>query len=213
MITTAMGGEFVLWIALGLAIGFISSMPIGPINLVFATTTACGRERESRALALAVALLDGGYAFAALSATSSKLLPFSPSPVLESAASVFVMGYGVSLLVPRALSLYLPTLPQRIRGSLSGAALGLALYLANPMFAAFWLGTALALRAKFPTLFFPAGRSCFAVGASAGVSLWFAAFRRTIRDHAFPSLLLRRMTQGVGLFLFGLGAYLILKRM
>jgi hypothetical protein len=125
MITTAvMSSELVAWTSLGVGIGLTARMPIGPVTYVLATTP-CGRERESRIMALTVALLDSGYAHAALSTILSKPLPFSPSPSREGVARALVRGYGVSRCASRALS---------------------SRHVVNPICAVFRLSAALALR-------------------------------------------------------------------
>jgi len=212
MITTyGMSGDLFAWMGLGSVVGFVSSMPIGPINAAFAVTTARGEEREGIALALAVSLLDGSYAFTALSVMSWDRFPLSLPSSLEIAACVLLIGYGASLFIPRATAA--STSLRRMRGTLTGAALGIALYLLNPAFPAFWLGAAFVLRTKLPAIALLAPRLGFALGVSTGVGLWFAALREIFRRHPLPLRIVHRMTQGVGIFLIGLGAYLMAKRL
>jgi len=205
-----MRGDLLAWLSMGAALGFVTSMPIGPINLTFATMTARGEKRERVALAATVGFLDGGCAFMALSAISSeRFLP----PFLQLIACAFLIGYGASLLIPRSTSAKgFTTGPQR-RGLLTGAALGIALYLLNPAFVAFWLSAALTLRAKFPAIMAPARRLCFALGVKAGVDLWFATLSALIRRHPLPWRIVHRMAQGMGIFFIGLGAYRMVKQL
>ncbi|MCS6816334.1 MAG: hypothetical protein RML74_04560 [Acidobacteriota bacterium] len=206
-----MSDDLFIWIGLGLAIGLVSSMPIGPINAAFAVIASRGEESQGLAFAAIVALLDGGYAFAALSATAwGRLLP---SPSVEIAACMLLIGYGASLLIPRRTSPAVATGRRGVRGALAGVALGSALYLSNPAFAAFWIGTAFALRTKLPTIALPAHRFGFALGVSAGVSLWFAVLREILHRYPLPLPRVRRMMQGMGILLIGLGAYLMAKRL
>jgi threonine/homoserine/homoserine lactone efflux protein len=208
-----MNSDLGVWVGVGAALGFITSMPIGPINMTFAAMTARGRKRESLALAVAVGILDGGCAFVALSATSPDRIRLSPSPLLELVACALLVGYGASLLIPRAMSAEGSVGWPQLRGVLTGAAVGIALYLLNPAFAAFWLGAALVLQAKFPAIVSPMGRVCFALGVNMGVDLWFATVNALLRRHPLPWPIVRRMAQGTGLLLIGLGAYLMAKRL
>ncbi len=188
-------------------------MPIGPINLTFATMAARGEKREGLALAAAVGLLDGSYAFTALSAISSERFLPSSSPLLQLIACAFLIGYGASLLIPRSTSVWGSATRPRRRSLLTGAALGIALYLLNPAFAAFWLSVALTLRAKFPAIVAPTRRLCFALGVKAGVDLWFATLSALIRRYPFPGRIVHRMAQGIGFFFIGLGAYRMVKQL
>jgi len=208
-----MSGELFAWLSMGAILGFVTSLPIGPINLTFATVMARGEDREGLALAAVVGLLDGGYALAALSASSSEFFPFSPSPLLQLLACAFLIGYGASLLIPRSTSRQSPATGSPFRGPLTGAILGMTLYLLNPTFPAFWLSAAITLRAKFPAMAALTPRLCFAMGVNAGVGLWFTALRALIRRRPFPWPILHRLAQGMGLSLIGLGAYLLMKRL
>jgi|GEM_PF-1254083 hypothetical protein len=216
MITTRrMSLEHVAWLCLGSVLGLISSMPIGPINLTFATMMTRGQEREGSVLAATVALLDGGCAFAALSMMASSRLPLTSSPPLpvEIVACALVIGYGVSLLIPRSAPPPPPTIARRMRRAVAAAVLGAALYVLNPALAAFWLSTALTLRATSPTIALLTHRICFAIGAGMGVGMWFAALRELLRRHPFPLPIAHRVAQGMGIVLIGLGAYLMVKRL
>lgn len=216
MITTRrMGMEYVAWLCLGSVLGLMSSMPIGPINLAFAMMMTRGQEREGLVLSTTVALLDGGCAFAALSMMASSRLPLVSSPPLpvEIVACALVIGYGVSLLIPRSAPPSPPAVAWRMRKAVAAAALGAALYVLNPAFVAFWFSTALTLRATAPTIALLTHRICFAIGASIGVGAWFAALRELLRRHPFPLPIAHRMAQGMGIVLIGLGAYLMVKRL
>ena len=216
MITTRrMGMEPVAWLCLGSVLGLMSSMPIGPINLAFAMMITRGQEREGLALAATVALLDGGCAFAALSIMAPGRFPLPASlPLsLEIVACALVIGYGVSLLIPRSAPPSPPTVTWRMRRAVTAAALGAALYVLNPAFAAFWFSTALTLRAIPLMIARLTHRICFAIGASMGVGMWFAALRELLRRHPFPLPIVHRVAQGMGVVLIGLGAYLMVKRL
>lgn len=198
---------------LGMLLGFVSSMPIGPINITFFASQTCGRVREGLALALAVVLLDGLYAFAALSATSADHFPLSLALPIKRLAYLFLIGYGISFVFPRSLTPKETSLSRRIRGTLAGATLGAALYLLNPALAAFWLSTAFILRTRLPQIAFLAGRFGFALGVSIGVGLWFALLHAVIRRYSFPWSFVHWATRGIGIFLIVLGAYLMAKHL
>lgn len=162
--------------------GLVSSIPIGPINLTIISTALNTSLKRSAAMALAVAVTDGIYAFIAASTVS---LPHWSTPVLKYvglAGALIVCGYGFYLILNEGgISTTVKAVqPEPYRDLSLGILTGVILYVSNPTFLFFWISAAGASR-----LWFPAAFSCnlclFGAGVILGTATWFGFLLYLVR--------------------------------
>jgi threonine/homoserine/homoserine lactone efflux protein len=190
----------------------ISSAPIGPINLTIIGTALKSNLKRSAAIACAVAVVDGIYAFIAASALS---MPRWSASVLrngELVGSLLVIGYGLYLACSKvpdpAIAEPVPV-PLPRRDISIGALTGIALYVANPTIMLFWLGAVSAARLWLPKAV-GGNYYLFGIGVILGTATWFFVLLYMVRrSSALASPVLRRrlsVLAGCLLVLFGVFA-------
>ncbi|HUS68928.1 MAG TPA: LysE family transporter [Kofleriaceae bacterium] len=162
------------YLLLGAAIGAVTGIPIGPVNV--AIIDAAYRHHLGRAIAVGLggATADMGYALIGVLGLSPLLLSHpSVPPILYAVSGVVLIIYGILTVraqpVDPAGAGDTPP-PERTRGwFLSGYALGLALILLNPAALIAWVviaGSSLADATR--------GEGVFAaIGIGVGSAFWF----------------------------------------
>jgi len=208
---------FVGLFSIGVLIGLISSMPIGPINLTLITTTLRTRPSRSLGIAAAVALLDGCYAFAAVSMLSILPVSFAVRTGVEVAGALLVTAYGIYLALhsrPSPLTTEPLTCSSHHYNLGIGLLTGVALYTSNPSFIAFWLGTAGAVHRWLTSTALLMNRLSFAIGVVGGTGLWFGLLLSIVRSTStqISPLVLRRITLITGWVLMSFGSYVLIRR-
>jgi threonine/homoserine/homoserine lactone efflux protein len=195
----------------GVILGLVSSMPLGPINLTLVATTLRAELQRAIAMAAAVAVVDGCYAFVAASAISALHTSMPSRRYVQLGGAVVVVAYGLYLI---ATDKTVSAAAEPIRSALSfrdvslGALTGVVLYVSNPTFLVFWLSAAGALRSSLPVAT-PADNWLFGAGVVLGTASWFAFLLYTIRHSlalASP-VLVQRLAIIASCILIGLGGY------
>lgn len=204
----------------GLISGVLISIPVGPVNISLLTTTL--RLGFARAIFIGMggALMDLLYMYLAVSGVS--LLRLNPVVL-----NVFYT-VGISLLI--LLGLYelfssekktRQALATREEATAEGKpgtrrklfALGVAFYVTNPGFLAFFAGLAVWLKASGFFQPGPVEKVLLALGVGLGSLSWFVFLSKMVerfRDR-FSHTLLVRVNQVAGLLLVGLGLALGLR--
>lgn len=202
--------------SLGIGIGLISSMPLGPINLTLITTALRSEMQRSTAMAAVVALVDGGYAFAAVSALSVLRNSVALRVSIGLAGALVVVGYGVYLALSRnqsSLAVGEYRIPPSYRHLSVGALTGVALYVSNPTFVVFWLSTAGALHSWFSVPAPLLNRMLFGIGVAIGTGLWFGILLSVVRNTSIfiSPPVARRLSLIASCLLIGFGSYVFVK--
>ncbi|HUH04826.1 MAG TPA: LysE family transporter [Kofleriaceae bacterium] len=191
--------DALLYLAIGLGLGLVTSMPIGVANAAVVDAAVRSGRRRARALAAGGAtadLIHAGLAFAGL---GPLLAAHPPLPAIFFAISgIAIIVYGVHVM--RAT-------PARVvgpgDGRVAGAyAVGLLLTATNPAALAAWMMVAGAIAPSAPLL-----GVAVAIGVGTGAFTWFAVLAELA--HRGRDLLTRRgqlVSRVIGAVLIVLGA-------
>lgn len=204
---------------MGLGSGFVSSTPLGPINLYVASALASKRKRTVLWFVAGVIAADVVYAGIAFfgfhtSSYHGSLL----TKLVGIGGGAFLIALGVQTLrsLKRSRSTTsgaeTPTMPTP-RGKLRAFAIGALLCGSNPCFLLFWISV---LRFFSGVVVFEAtlaGLGCFLAGVTVGDSLWFLLITRFVDRQvgtAQPRLLMGFRHATAWAFV-GLGTFAVVK--
>jgi threonine/homoserine/homoserine lactone efflux protein len=166
-------------IPIGLIIGFVASLPPGPINLLAMSQAMNHEFRRSLAVGSTAALLDAIYCYAAMigaSAVSSLLVSWRVGIRLISA--LILIGVARHLLLQaRSLTSEAPR-PPRPMSFLRLIGLTLALYVSSPTLAAFWVSVAASITAHGLGARQPGGPMLFPLSCGAGSLICYLGVAR-----------------------------------
>lgn len=173
--------DWPLAVGSGLALGVVTGMPLGVINLAIVDAAARGRARFARGLAFGGGVADAVHAALALLGVS-QLVVARPGVVMVLAiiATLAIVAYAALVWrAPRAHA-DVAARPDRIA---AGALTGIGLTLPNPAALGAWIAVAGAL--------WPAATmaevAAFALGVGVGSAAWFTLLGRLVaripRDH------------------------------
>jgi threonine/homoserine/homoserine lactone efflux protein len=155
----------------GLALGVVTGMPLGVVNVAVADAAAAGQRRFATAIGLGGALADSVHAALAFIGIGRVVVsrPDWTHPLAIIAAAV-IAAYVALSLSRRKSEVRSP------KSGVPGVLAGLALTLPNPAALAAWVAVAAAL---WPTIAVPAA-IVLAAGVGVGSALWFAALARWV---------------------------------
>jgi threonine/homoserine/homoserine lactone efflux protein len=193
---------------LGFAFGFVSSIPIaGPIATLVFSRGLEGRARSALYLAAGAALAEGGYAYLAFWGIAGFLTRYAWVEIASGiAAAAISTALGLHFLrSPNAEA----TRAQSDPGAPGRGAflLGFTIAALNPALIMTWTAAVTAMYSLGLVRFEPAAALPFALGACAGITVWFAVllglvqrFRERLSDAA-----LGRVRRAMGAILVALG--------
>ncbi|MDQ3368910.1 MAG: LysE family transporter [Myxococcota bacterium] len=172
---------------LGLALGIVTGMPLGVVNVAIVEAALAGKRRFATGIGVGGALADtlhAGVAFVGM----GRLVTARPDLVrgLAIAAAILIVGYAIIAWRQRPAAT-----PSDASSATRGAVTGFLLTLPNPGALAAWVAVAAAV---WPTASL-AEAITVGVGVGVGSAAWFAVLARWIgtlpRDHAAVRLLPR----------------------
>jgi threonine/homoserine/homoserine lactone efflux protein len=165
--------SFVVAALAGVALGIVTGMPLGVINVAIVDAAAGGRVRFAMGVGIGGGLADivhSGVAFAGV----GKLVTTRPDLVrwLAAGAAVLIVAYAIHAWRQRAR----PAIGGDASSLARGVATGFLLTLPNPAALAAWVAVAAAL---WPDA--SAAEACtLGVGVGIGSATWFAVLARWI---------------------------------
>jgi threonine/homoserine/homoserine lactone efflux protein len=199
----------------GFVFGFVGSMPIaGPISALVFRCGVVGQLKRGLGITLGAAVAEGIYAFLAFWGVGS-VFASEPwlLPISKLVGGVILIGLGVTFLrrpdpkpspdgeAPRAVD----------RTGKSSIPLGFGITIINPTLIATWSAVAATSMSTGLVSYSKSGALGFAIGVSLGITVWFAALLRLIDRfrEQMSATLMRRVVQGIGGMLLGVGAWFL----
>ncbi|MDA0987185.1 MAG: LysE family transporter [Bacteroidetes bacterium] len=165
--------ELPIIITLGAIIGFISSIPIGPINLALIIRALHHQSRSAFFIAIGSALMEFIYCASAIFGLSSLLFLPQIDKILQASAIIIFIFYGIKAILFKVKPINVDeTENLQNNSSLKFIFMGMVLYFSNPGFIAYWVtvaGLISGLRIFEYTLF---NNLIFAVSVVVGSFLW-----------------------------------------
>jgi threonine/homoserine/homoserine lactone efflux protein len=208
----------IVLLPIGVTIGLISCVPLGPVSLTLIASALRREMRRGYAIALAAALVEGGYAFAFVSALNLLHLSFRLRSAIELIGALIMLAYGVSLLLsgspPSSMPQQSHPSPARRDWGL-GVLTGVALSVSNPALAVFWLSVSGILHSWISSIASVAGRVVFSTGVVLGTAAWFIMLLSMARRTSarFPLVVLRRIALFLSCILIGIGGHVLMKHL
>jgi threonine/homoserine/homoserine lactone efflux protein len=195
---------------IGFAIGFVTSIPIGPINV--AVLTKGMRESFAHGLSLAIgaALMDFVYASAAMFGFFAVFQGPRIGLLFEILGFILLVYFGIKSLrsEPRQIDngMKLP-LKRELHSSFWA---GVFLYLSNPTFLGYWITVAGVIQAYKLVINEWIDNLFFAVAVGVGAATWFYALLKFFRKRlvTLKPERLRIMSRIAGCILLGFACYL-----
>ena len=154
---------------LGIALGVVTGMPIGVVNVAIVEAATRGERRYAIHVGIGGALADAAHAAIAV-VGGGRLVTEKPEHARTLAVVASLVVFGYALLALRRRTLVSPR-PRRY-----GIATGILLTLPNPAALGAWIAVAAALWPRIAL----APALALAAGVGAGSAAWFAVLARFI---------------------------------
>jgi threonine/homoserine/homoserine lactone efflux protein len=202
-----------MFIALGLIIGLLAAIPLGPINVYIVSQTLKRDFFHGMMGGLAASLLDVLYCFLALvgiSSITTALVKFNV--IFKIGAAVILTIIGLRLIFHGQEPDEHPREKKIVAKSPKPVITVILLYVSNPTLYIFWLGVAGVASAHAWLGNARSSEILFSVACGLGSLLWY--FLLVFYVHKYHHLLkprtFRRIFVALGIFLFLLAAYSLL---
>lgn len=195
-----------LALAVGLALGALTGLPLGIVNVAIVEAAARRGVRAASGIAVGGAIADGVHAALAFGGVGGAIVARPAAATVANAiAGVVLLGYAVVLWLARASAEGTNHEPPVSFGR--GVLAGLGFTLPNVAALGAWIAVAAALAP--PTV---AAGLVTAAGVTVGSAAWFLALARlAARGSALPGAPRRGLTRAVAAVLAGLGLAAILR--
>lgn len=202
------GARMIFAALLGLAFGFVGSIPIaGPISALVLKRGLAHRYASAALIGVGGALAEGIYAFLAFWGFSSYLTVYPwIEPVSRCVAAIILAGLGISFIryhgAKEVVEKRDPSLPRSF-------GIGFTITLLNPTLLATWAATTTAVYSSSLFTITPAHALPFAAGATTGIATWFVLFSLLMKRYKsrFQPTTLEKIVRGVGVALLGLSLW------
>lgn len=165
---------------MGLVIGFIMCIPIGPINVWVINTHL--KKSASRALAIALggSLMDFVYFFVVLSGLSFIELGETTESWLKMVGVALIFFLGMKELFSKQVSIVSTNKKETPQGLIAGLLLGVVIYTSNPTLLITMTGLGAFVKSLNYFVFTPINIFIVSLGLSTGSFLWFVFLVKVI---------------------------------
>jgi threonine/homoserine/homoserine lactone efflux protein len=209
---------YILSVLFGLLVGILITVPLGPTSIYVAQRTLNGETRKGLHVAFGAVLVDVLYCLVITMGLISLISPYIQNPVVQIIFSVFLIAYGVKMLVfDRRKSLEdeeqeeqrLLTKGARFERGHYYVLLGVSMTMANPTLFFSWVAVLSFVTAHGLLVSEFWHKLIFSISAGLGSMLWFfvlAFFVRSKRHMISPSFV-RRAGAVTALVIIGFGVY------
>ncbi|MBN2206804.1 MAG: LysE family transporter [Candidatus Aminicenantes bacterium] len=201
-------------IAVGLAVGFISAIPVGPVNIYILSQTLKRGFLHGFAGALTTAVLDFTWCLIALIGLSQITDPMMRYLIPMKALASFVLILLSVRLYLQAQTFTRPATAADLPPLSPKPILGvILLYISNPTIYIFWLGVAgMTMAHEWLHMTNNGWRPVvFSISVGLGAIVWYFSLLRFVAKHhlLFQPKTFRRIFLGLALMLSGFAAYTI----
>jgi len=203
-----------LIILVGLVVGFVAAIPVGPVNVYIFSQTLKRGFSHGFAGALTTAVLDASYCLIALVGLSRFTDPMMRYLIPMKVLTACVLILLSVRLYRQAKTFARPATPEDLPPLSAKPILGvILLYISNPTIYIFWLGIAGMTTAHPWTHISNNGWRpvVFAVAVAMGASLWYFLLLRFIAKHHLKvqPMTFKWILCGLALILLGIAGYTV----
>lgn len=157
----------------GFIIGYLTTIPVGPINLAVMMKALHNRTGQAMMIGTGSALMDIVYCSAAVFGISSLITNAGLELVFRVATFAIFFFFGVKTTFFKIPEPHLQQKEEDAPGFKRFFLLGMAMYFSNPSFIAYWVtiaGIMHGYRIIEPTVY---DNLMFSIGTGVGVTFWF----------------------------------------
>ena len=157
----------------GLIIGFVTTIPVGPINIAVMMKALHNRTGQALMIGTGSAFMDLVYCAAAVFGISTLITNIHLELVFRIATFAIFFFFGVKTTFFKIPEPHLQAKEDDAPGFKRYFILGMAMYFSNPSFLAYWVtiaGIVHGYHVIEPTMY---DNIFFALGTGVGVSIWF----------------------------------------
>lgn len=157
----------------GFIIGYLTTIPVGPINLAVMMKALHNRTGQAMMIGAGSAVMDIVYCSAAVFGISSLITNADLELVFRIATFAIFFFFGVKTTFFKIPEPHLQQKEEDAPGFKRFFLLGMAMYFSNPSFIAYWVtigGIVHGYRIIEPTMY---DNAMFAFGTGVGVTFWF----------------------------------------
>jgi threonine/homoserine/homoserine lactone efflux protein len=196
--------------AVGLIIGYISTIPIGPINLAVVMKALRNHTAQALMIGAGSALMDIMYCSAAVFGIGSLVSDPTIDSIFRVSTFAIFFIYGLKTTFGKLPETHFQPNDEDVPGFKRYFILGMAMYFSNPSFLAYWItigGIVHGYRVIEPTLI---DNTLFAVGTGVGVTAWFFTLVELVERQKmkFEIDRIRKITRFFGMILLTVSAVL-----
>ncbi|MGB8951670.1 MAG: LysE family transporter [Candidatus Aminicenantales bacterium] len=199
-----------MYIFLGLLIGFLAAIPLGPVNVFVISQTLKRNFFHGFLAGLTAATLDLIYCLIAIIGIAHITLNVADYlPLMKILTSLLLLAIGYRLL-KQSKNYTETTLPKKITSISPRPMIGvILLYVSNPSLYVFWIGVGSMVTSHYWVLHTGKTPFIFAVACGLGGALWYFMLCRYVsrHHHQFKSETLRKIFLALAIILFAFALY------
>ncbi|MFA6457552.1 MAG: LysE family transporter [Bacteroidota bacterium] len=194
----------------GAIIGYITTIPIGPINLAVVMKALRNHTAQALMIGAGSALMDILYCAAAVFGVSTLISNPTMDSIFRISTFAIFFIYGLKTTFGKLPETHFQPNEEDAPGFKRYFLLGMAMYFSNPSFLAYWItigGIVHGYRVIEPTVF---SNTMFAFGTGIGVTAWFFTLVELVERHKvkFEIDRIRKITRFFGLILLIVSMFL-----
>jgi arginine exporter protein ArgO len=197
-------------IVVGFIIGYLTTIPVGPINLAVMMKALHNRATQGLLIGIGSAFMDILYCAAALFGVASLISHPSLELTFRIATFSIFFVYGVKTSFFKLPEPHLSEKEVDAPGFKRFFLIGMGMYFSNPSFLAYWVtigGIVHGYHLIDRTMY---DNAMFALGTGAGVSVWFVTLVALVEKHKvkFEPKTIKRVTRFFGLLMLAISLVL-----
>jgi L-lysine exporter family protein LysE/ArgO len=199
-----------MYILIGLVIGFIAAIPLGPINVFIISQTMKRDFFHGFIGGITACVLDSVYCLIAILGLSQVTSLINRwVVVLKVGAALFLFAIAVRLFLQSKEKREPKTEKPEIKKSPRPALAVLLMYISNPTLVAWWIGIAGMITSHYWVTASGMKPFLFALACGLGGALWYFILTRYVSKyhHMFSPRTFQRIFVGMAVILFAFGAY------
>ncbi len=201
-----------MFIVLGIIIGFLAAIPVGPLNVIAISQTLKRDFFHGLLVGLTAACMDVLYSFAALVGISQAVEDLVPViPYLKLLGVVLLTAISVRLIM-QAKSYQGPkTESKDVRAAHRPIIAAFLCYVTNPTLYVFWLAVGGAVTAHHWVANSGWQSVSFAIACGSGSAIWYFLLTKYVAKyhHQFSPATFKKILVGTAIILLGFAAYLL----
>lgn len=218
--------QYIVTVVLGILVGILITVPLGPTSIYVAQRTLQGDTRKGMLVAAGAVIVDVFYCLIITLGLIALVNPYLQNAVVQMVFSVFLIGYGVKMLVferkrigretedvvpDDAALAELPVVRSRFfeRSHYKGILIGISMTLANPTLFFSWVAVLSFISAHGLLADSVAHKLLFSVSVGIGSMAWFLSLALFVRNrrHVISDGFVRFAASITALVIIGFGVY------